>query len=223
MVEVAAVWSGQRDSNPRHQAWEACTLPLSYARKYKFLNDLQVSVSCCRGPALPIRYTPFRRRNSSLQVAFVSSQPEKYTLIGRSQKGAARDRRRSWLREPLRAGGVPRCLGRVVVGWARGRVNGTTPCTSPGVGAAWDRGTCRLGGPLSVAPFARKGARVVQSSALLNRYRHLPVFPFGLPSESSATNPREECLFRLDPAPADHGWLATPPRSPCWPDCSCRP
>src|SRR5689334_20216776 len=22
-----AKWSGQRDSNPRHQAWEACTLP----------------------------------------------------------------------------------------------------------------------------------------------------------------------------------------------------
>src|SRR5258707_23692 len=25
-------WSGQRDLNPRHQAWEACALPLSYAR-----------------------------------------------------------------------------------------------------------------------------------------------------------------------------------------------
>jgi hypothetical protein len=24
--------SGWRDSNPRHQAWEACTLPLSYTR-----------------------------------------------------------------------------------------------------------------------------------------------------------------------------------------------
>ncbi len=25
-------WSGRRDSNPRHLAWEASTLPLSYAR-----------------------------------------------------------------------------------------------------------------------------------------------------------------------------------------------
>ena len=25
-------WSGRRDSNPRHQPWQGCTLPLSYAR-----------------------------------------------------------------------------------------------------------------------------------------------------------------------------------------------
>lgn len=26
------VWSGRWDSNPRHQPWQGCTLPLSYAR-----------------------------------------------------------------------------------------------------------------------------------------------------------------------------------------------
>jgi hypothetical protein len=26
-AETDALWSGQRDSNSRHQAWEACTLP----------------------------------------------------------------------------------------------------------------------------------------------------------------------------------------------------
>ena len=25
-------WSGRRESNPRHQAWEACVLPLNYSR-----------------------------------------------------------------------------------------------------------------------------------------------------------------------------------------------
>ena len=25
-------WSGRRDSNPRHQPWQGCTLPLSYTR-----------------------------------------------------------------------------------------------------------------------------------------------------------------------------------------------
>ena len=25
-------WSGRRDSNPRHQPWQGCALPLSYAR-----------------------------------------------------------------------------------------------------------------------------------------------------------------------------------------------
>ena len=25
-------WSGRRGSNPRHQAWEACVLPLNYSR-----------------------------------------------------------------------------------------------------------------------------------------------------------------------------------------------
>src|SRR5258707_12249939 len=29
---VAASWSGRRESNPRHTAWEAVVLPLNYAR-----------------------------------------------------------------------------------------------------------------------------------------------------------------------------------------------
>jgi hypothetical protein len=28
------IWSGQWDSNPQHPAWEAGTLPLSYARSF---------------------------------------------------------------------------------------------------------------------------------------------------------------------------------------------
>ncbi len=33
--------SGGRDSNPRLQAWEACTLPLSYTRKF-FVNRFKI-------------------------------------------------------------------------------------------------------------------------------------------------------------------------------------
>ena len=33
-------WSGRRDSNPRLSAWEANTLPLSYARKINNLRDI---------------------------------------------------------------------------------------------------------------------------------------------------------------------------------------
>src|SRR5262245_36535336 len=29
---VEGIWSGRRGSNPRHQAWEACVLPLNYSR-----------------------------------------------------------------------------------------------------------------------------------------------------------------------------------------------
>src|SRR5437588_4939451 len=29
---VTKVWSGRRESNPRHTAWEAVVLPLNYAR-----------------------------------------------------------------------------------------------------------------------------------------------------------------------------------------------
>src|SRR5437867_559831 len=32
------VWSGRRDLNPRQLAWEARTLPLSYARPYFYLG-----------------------------------------------------------------------------------------------------------------------------------------------------------------------------------------
>jgi hypothetical protein len=31
-VVVEKDWSGRRGSNPRHQAWEACVLPLNYSR-----------------------------------------------------------------------------------------------------------------------------------------------------------------------------------------------
>jgi hypothetical protein len=35
MKKAYYLWSGQRDLNSRLQAWEACTLPLSYARTIK--------------------------------------------------------------------------------------------------------------------------------------------------------------------------------------------
>ena len=31
-------WSGQRDSNPRHQAWEACTLPAELCPLFMYLR-----------------------------------------------------------------------------------------------------------------------------------------------------------------------------------------
>ena len=42
-------WSGRRDSNPRHQPWQGCTLPLSYTRTYVYpphhlFNVLPVSI-----------------------------------------------------------------------------------------------------------------------------------------------------------------------------------
>ena len=33
------LWSGRRDLNPRPSAWEADTLPLSYARNTNFINQ----------------------------------------------------------------------------------------------------------------------------------------------------------------------------------------
>ncbi len=38
-------WSGKRDSNPRHQPWQGCALPLSYSRfnvRRKFLDAAYV-------------------------------------------------------------------------------------------------------------------------------------------------------------------------------------
>jgi hypothetical protein len=34
-VHLNFLWSGKRGSNPRHQAWEACTLPTELFPPYK--------------------------------------------------------------------------------------------------------------------------------------------------------------------------------------------
>src|SRR3954447_26682782 len=34
---VRCFWSGKRDSNPRLQPWQGCTLPLSYSRAVSFV------------------------------------------------------------------------------------------------------------------------------------------------------------------------------------------
>ena len=35
-------WSGRRDSNPRHQPWQGCTLPLSYSRSTEIPGNEEV-------------------------------------------------------------------------------------------------------------------------------------------------------------------------------------
>ena len=56
-IHCYAKWSGQRGSNPRHQAWEACTLPaelcplmFNYGGFWRFVNtfllDFQHDVLC---------------------------------------------------------------------------------------------------------------------------------------------------------------------------------
>jgi hypothetical protein len=37
-IHYMILWSGRRDSNPRHPAWEAGALPLNYSRTIKFQN-----------------------------------------------------------------------------------------------------------------------------------------------------------------------------------------
>ena len=42
-IEKTKKWSGKRDSNPRHSAWEADALPLNYSRKLLiFLTHINV-------------------------------------------------------------------------------------------------------------------------------------------------------------------------------------
>ena len=41
----SAVWSGRWDLNPRQLAWEARTLPLSYARSFRFVEHLYRNTS----------------------------------------------------------------------------------------------------------------------------------------------------------------------------------
>ena len=39
------VWSGRRDSNPRHSAWEADALPLNYSRTASILYHAYLSMA----------------------------------------------------------------------------------------------------------------------------------------------------------------------------------
>ncbi len=43
VMAARLTWSGRRDSNPRHPAWKAGTLPLSYSRKTK---SILPQISC---------------------------------------------------------------------------------------------------------------------------------------------------------------------------------
>src|ERR687887_259270 len=66
-------WSGRRGSNPRHQAWEACVLPLNYSRMW---------MMCCnfrpRGyhRARPVRWSAPRHTGDQLHhVSATSDTP----------------------------------------------------------------------------------------------------------------------------------------------------
>ena len=57
-------WSGQRDSNPRHQAWEACTLPAELcplnAQQVCLINfSRNVKTFSCLRPKLPVETPRF--------------------------------------------------------------------------------------------------------------------------------------------------------------------
>ena len=61
------IWSGRRESNPRHTAWEAVVLPLNYARKtniiWAFLKGSAKTCCECLGtPSLPAVTTRSERR-----------------------------------------------------------------------------------------------------------------------------------------------------------------
>ena len=72
-------WSGRRESNPRHSAWEADVLPLNYGR---VVQGLLHAVSMPRGmmqpgsPPPPLKTPfpyPFERRHSRRRLHFGSS------------------------------------------------------------------------------------------------------------------------------------------------------
>ena len=54
-------WSGRRDSNPRRQPWQGCTLPLSYSRR-----------TACSAPGVPMqsRRNLYRAKNKVSRPSF---------------------------------------------------------------------------------------------------------------------------------------------------------
>jgi len=51
---VERKWSGRRGSNPRHQAWEACVLPLNYSRFGAYSNpELSTTPRPSSSPSSP--------------------------------------------------------------------------------------------------------------------------------------------------------------------------
>jgi hypothetical protein len=66
---VSEDWSGRRGSNPRHQAWEACVLPLNYSRAPVtcYSSPRAVRGGAHRSPLAP-RATPPRSRFQSREA-----------------------------------------------------------------------------------------------------------------------------------------------------------
>ena len=52
LLRTPLSWSGRRDSNPRQLAWEARTLPLSYARSLRFDAHLRFRLLPQQGQVL---------------------------------------------------------------------------------------------------------------------------------------------------------------------------
>jgi hypothetical protein len=52
-VVLTTLWSGQRGSNPRHQAWEACTLPTELCPRHIQINNKTLA---CQGIYLFFQY-----------------------------------------------------------------------------------------------------------------------------------------------------------------------
>ena len=78
-------WSGQRDSNPRHQAWEACTLPAELCplnAQQVYLINSRENVKAFSGlrldsptsPAGPRPLSPFAEKKVSVQRSAFSHQ-----------------------------------------------------------------------------------------------------------------------------------------------------
>ncbi len=67
--KLASVWSGRWDLNPRQLAWEARTLPLSYARPSRRIGILHHHVSWCNLlGVIPVSATLVKRPSSIVGI-----------------------------------------------------------------------------------------------------------------------------------------------------------
>ena len=93
MIYISKIWSGRRDSNPRHQPWQGCTLPLSYSRSTEILGNEEMdnmhSFLLCK----PLLYIKNNARVLNIKIWSIMTKLDKKlleVLVCPLSKGALR-------------------------------------------------------------------------------------------------------------------------------------
>ncbi len=81
MICEYPIWSGKRDSNPQHSAWEADALPLNYFRNTRIITQIAVKCKCIFTKNTIISSNRWQRTNYGTNEGFQGGQRKAYSVL----------------------------------------------------------------------------------------------------------------------------------------------